>query len=199
MNGDMTAFIQPKSDQINADDLVGGPMTITITGVTLKPGDEQPVNISIEGTQKLWRPCKSMSRVLVQAWGVDSKAYTGRSVTIYRDSKVKWGGMEVGGIRISHLSHIGQDMRVMLTESKAKRAPHTIRVLSGVQAAPPPDTDTPDHQEARAAAALGIDSFRDWFRENPGKRLAANQIIGELKEIAASVVPPVIEDDAPPM
>lgn len=30
---DMSAVIQPKSDQINADDMIGGPMTVTITGV----------------------------------------------------------------------------------------------------------------------------------------------------------------------
>jgi hypothetical protein len=38
--------IIPKSDQLNADDLIGGPRTITITGV--KAGTpEQPVTINL--------------------------------------------------------------------------------------------------------------------------------------------------------
>jgi hypothetical protein len=83
-----------------------GPITITITGVTVKGGgQEQPVAIHFEGDDgKPYKPCKSMSRVLVSAWGPDSSKYVGRSLTLYCDPKVKWGGMEVGGIRISHMS-----------------------------------------------------------------------------------------------
>ena len=100
---DMTAVIQPKSDQVNADDFIAGPATFTIESVSISPGTEQPVQIKLVGEPRVWRPCKSMSRVLVAAWGPDAKVYTGRSLTLYRDPKVKWGGMEVGGIRVSHL------------------------------------------------------------------------------------------------
>lgn len=127
---DMSKVIVPKSDQINTDDLISGPLTITITGVDIRPGTEQPVSIYFEGDNgKPWRPCKSMSRVLVAAWGADAKQYVGRSVTLYRDPKVKWGGMEVGGIRVSHLSHIDRDMVMALTATKGKRAPHTVKPL----------------------------------------------------------------------
>lgn len=131
---DMSKVIVPKSDQINADDLISGPITITIKGVDIRPGTEQPVSIYFEGDNgKPWRPCKSMSRVLVSAWGPDAKAYIGRSVTLYRDPKVKWGGMEVGGIRVSHLSHIERDMVMALTATKGKRAPHTVMPLKQQQ------------------------------------------------------------------
>ena len=126
---DMTAVIQPKSDQVNADDFIGGPITYTIEGVAISPGTEQPVNIKLAGEHRVWRPCKSMSRVLVAAWGPDAKAYVGRSVTLYRDPKVKWGGMEVGGIRISHMTHIDKDMLIQLTATKGKRAPHVVKPL----------------------------------------------------------------------
>ena len=127
---DMTAVIQPKSDQVNADDFIGGPRTYTIEGVAISPGTEQPVQIKLAGEPRVWRPCKSMSRVLVAGWGPDAKAYTGRSVTLYRDPKVKWGGMEVGGIRISHMSHIEKDMLIQLTATKGKRAPHVVKPLT---------------------------------------------------------------------
>lgn len=127
---DMSAVIQPKSDQVNADDFIPGPRTYTIEGVAIIPGTEQPVQIKLAGEPRVWRPCKSMSRVLVAAWGQDAKAYAGRSVTLYRDPKVKWGGMEVGGIRISHLSHIERDMMIQLTATKGKRAPCVIKPLT---------------------------------------------------------------------
>ncbi|WGM47691.1 hypothetical protein KOAAANKH_02573 [Brevundimonas sp. NIBR10] len=128
---DMTSAIIPKSDQINADDLIGGPRTIRITGVNISPGADQPVSIKFEGENgKVWRPCKSMSRVLVNGWGADANAYAGRSVTLYRDPSVKWGGMQVGGIRISHMSDIDRQMTMALTETKGKRAPFVVKPLT---------------------------------------------------------------------
>ena len=103
---DMSQVIIPKSDQINADDFVAGPITFQIEGVEIRAGTEQPVSIHLAGEPRAWKPCKSMSRVLVAAWGPDANVYRGRSVTLYRDPTVKWGGMEIGGIRISHMSHI---------------------------------------------------------------------------------------------
>lgn len=126
---DMTPAIQPKSDQLNADDMMAGPITVTIREVRITPGSEQPVSIVLDGTDKFFRPCKSMSRVLVQAWGADAKAYIGRSLTLYRDPTVKWGGMEVGGIRISHMSHIDGAKQMMLTATKGSRKPHKVLPL----------------------------------------------------------------------
>lgn len=130
MTIDMNQVIAPKSDQINADDLIGGPRTYTIEAVHISPGADQPVQIQLVGEKRVWRPCKSMNRVMVAAWGPDAKVYTGRSATLYRDPKVKWGGMEVGGIRISHLSHIDRDMMIQLTATKGKRAPHIVKPLT---------------------------------------------------------------------
>jgi hypothetical protein len=131
---DMTAVIVPKSDQINSDDFIAGPRTIRITGVDIRPGTEQPVSIHFEGDDgKPWKPCKSMSRVLVSAWGPDAKAYVGRSVTLYRDPNVTWGGMKVGGIRISHMTHIETELQIALTATKGKRAIAVIRPLAAMQ------------------------------------------------------------------
>jgi hypothetical protein len=131
---DMSMVIVPKSDQINADDLIAGPRTITITGVDIRPGTEQPVSIHFDGDGgKPYKACKSMCRVMVAAWGPDAKTYVGRSLTLYRDPSVKWGGMEVGGIRISHMSHIERDMVLALTATKGSRKPFTVRPLKAEQ------------------------------------------------------------------
>src|ERR1700743_808918 len=104
---DMRAVIIPKSDQINADDLLSGSMTITVTEVSIRPGTEQPVSIHFVGDEgKPYKPCKSMARGMVHCWGRDANKYAGRSMTLYCDPKVMWGGMAVGGIRISHMTDI---------------------------------------------------------------------------------------------
>ena len=80
---DMHSTIVPKSDQLNADDLSGRDMTIKITGVKIKGGQEQPVSIHFENDDgKPYKACKSMCRVMVSAWGADSSKYVGRSMTL---------------------------------------------------------------------------------------------------------------------
>jgi hypothetical protein len=127
----MGDFIAPKSNQTNADDLTAGPRTIRITRVSANPSEPtQPVAMNYEGDDgKPYLPCKSMRRVFVSVWGADASKYVGRSVTLYRDAKVTFGGMAVGGIRISHMSDISEPVTLAITMSKAKRAPMTIQPL----------------------------------------------------------------------
>ncbi len=135
---DMRAVIVPKSDQLNSDDLLSGPITIKISGVAITPGTEQPVSVSFAGDGgKPWRPCKSMARVMVHCWGPDANEYTDKSLRLYRDPKVPWGGLAVGGIRISHMSHIDRAVTMALTESKKNRKPFTVLPLAEEQVAPP--------------------------------------------------------------
>lgn len=128
----MAHFVAPKSNQINADDLIGGPRTITITNVRANEGNsEQPVSVFFEGDQnKPFLPCKSMRRVMMDVWGVDAKSYIGKSMTLFRDPEVTWGGMKVGGIRISHMSHMDKAKTMALTASKQKRVPYTVKPLT---------------------------------------------------------------------
>lgn len=127
---DISKTIEPKSDQLNADDLIGGKtVTIKITKTTVISG-EQPVTLNYEGDNgKPYKPGKSMRRVLFHVWGKDSQAYVGRSLTLYCDEKVKFGGLEVGGIRISHMSNITSSVTMALTASKANKKPFTVEPL----------------------------------------------------------------------
>lgn len=152
MSNDMRGVITPKSDQLNADDLIAGDMTITITGVDIKGGQEQPVSIHFEGDNgKPYKACKSMCRVMVSAWGADSKNYVGRSMTLYRDPKVKWGGMEVGGIRISHMSDLDGDLTMALTVTRANKKPYTVKPLAN---SAPEAPAAPYSEQIKAAKTL---------------------------------------------
>lgn len=112
--------IKPKSDQLNADDLLTGPITVTVADVNRGSAD-QPVAITINGHMP-YKPCKTMRRVLVTAWGQNGKDWIGREMTLFCDPTVKWGGVALGGVRISHLSHIDGPMNMMLTQSRGKKA-----------------------------------------------------------------------------
>ena len=122
--------IEAKSDQLNADDLVGGSKTITITDVKVLDSDVQPLSIHFKGdNNKPYKPSKGMRRVLIQLWGSESDNFINKRLTLYRDDSVRFGGSEVGGIRISHASGITQPTRVLETVARGKRKPITIEPI----------------------------------------------------------------------
>lgn len=131
---DIMSTIAPKSDQLNADDLIGRSLTLKVSRVSLCGEPDQPVAIHYEGDGgKPYKPCKSMRRVMVHVWGGDGNAYVGRRMTLYRDDKVQFGGLAVGGIRISHMSDIDNAVTMALTATRAARKPFTVKPL-------PPET-----------------------------------------------------------
>ena len=130
---DMASVIKPKSDQLNSDDLISGPITVELDHVVIREKGEQRIDVHYVGDNgKPWRPCKSMCRVLVHLWGRDANAYKGKKVTLYRESSVTWGGAEVGGIRISHASGLSAPVTMSLTAAKTSRKPFTVKPLEVV-------------------------------------------------------------------
>lgn len=122
----LSSTIVPKSDQLNADQLVGTTMTITVQSVTAGDSD-QPIAIHYAGEEgRPYKPGKTMRKVLILAWGADGTQWVGRSMTLYNDASVKFGGQDVGGIRISHMSDIERDIQVSLNSTKGKKATHRI-------------------------------------------------------------------------
>lgn len=57
----MLATVAPKSDQLNADDLIGRTMTIKVREVTFKDSKDQPVFFYFEGDEN--KPYKEFNRV----------------------------------------------------------------------------------------------------------------------------------------
>ena len=133
---EVLASIVPKSDQLNADDLVTGPITVTITKVSR--GDrEQPIVVELEG-RRPYKPCKTMRRVLIAVFTDDPKNWVGQQMTLYCDPSVLWGGVKVGGIRISHLSGLPEPRTFILTKARGKRSEVTMH---------PIDTLTPEDRK----------------------------------------------------
>ena len=106
------------------------------------------------GEGRPFKPCKSMRRVMVAAWGADASTYVGHRMTIYRDDEVRFGGQDVGGIRISHMSHIQKRVTVALTVTRGKRAPFAVEPLPDE---PNPTTKSPNPAKiVDAFKSLGV-------------------------------------------
>lgn len=152
---DLRSTIVPKSDQLNADDLLGGrTLTIKVTKVSLAAGD-QPVVIHYEGDNgHPYKPGKSMRRVLVNVWGPDGNAFIGRSMTLYCDEKVQFGGLAVGGIRISHMSHIEAPVTMALTATRGSKKAFTVKPLTVQDNGP---TKITRNQQKEIVAAMGVE------------------------------------------
>ena len=125
----MLQTIMPKSDQINADDLLVGPITVTIESQKLLASD-QPVVLGIsDHPGRPYKPSKSMRRVLAGMYGEYMSKWVGRSLTLYCDPEVTFGKDKTGGIKISHASDIPADVTFMLTAKRGKRVAHTVKRL----------------------------------------------------------------------
>lgn len=135
----MKITAEPRSDQWNADDFIGGPRTFTVAGVTVGSA-EQKYDIALEGNDRVWRPPLTMLRLLMAAWGDEADVWVGRKVTLYRDASISFGRDQVGGIRISHLSHIDKPIKVALTEKRGKKKLHTVEPITDAPA-PTPQAD----------------------------------------------------------
>lgn len=162
---DMTKTIKPKTDQVNFDDFLGGKsLTINITDVKGSDAKDQPVSIHFEGDGgKPYKPCLSMRRVLVTVWGGDGKEYVGKSMTLYGDPNVVFGGIKVGGIRISNMSHLKEEKTILLTASKANKKPFTVKPL--VAGTPPKEAHPDVIKQGNEAAQGGESAYKEWFEK----------------------------------
>ena len=134
---DITDSLAANSAQQNYDEYLAGPKTVTVAEVTQGTA-EQPVNVElVEFPGKPFKPAKSVRRVLAAAWGTDASKWAGRRLTIYGDPSVRYGGKEVGGLRVSHVSHIDKPITVALTVTRGKRAPFTVQPLPDAPPVPP--------------------------------------------------------------
>ena len=180
---DLSKTIEPKSDQLNADDLIGGPRIIKVTSVSLCGEPDQPIAIGFAGDNgKPYKPCKSMRRLLVEIWGKDGSQYAGRSLELYRDNTVKFGGAQVGGIRINRMSHLDRPAQVPLTVTRAVRklyrvdplqfdaGPSLDDVLSAIASA---ETTAALKATAPQAAKLATDADKATARQAYADRKAA--------------------------
>lgn len=172
----MKITAEPRSDQLNADDLIGSPRTVTIAGV--KPGSaEQKYDIVLEGEQRVWRPPLTILRLLMAAWGDEADVWKGRRVTLYRDPTVTFGPDSVGGIRVSHMSHLpdGKPFTARVTVKRGRRAPITVQPLDDEPSTP--TAPTPDD----IARMADVDELRALWKAYPDLRALIESRINEIK------------------
>lgn len=175
---DLTDTIAPTSDQLDAVDLLSGPRTFTIEKVS-KGNAEQPVEIRLTEFPRVWRPGKSMRRVLVACWGPDAAKYAGRRVRLYCDPTVRFGGQEVGGTRISHLSHLEKKKQVPLLVTRGKSAMFVVQPLV-------------ESVEERVA-----EYKREWKNATPERRKVIEAEVAALTKPGATPTTPAEEAQPP--
>jgi hypothetical protein len=155
---DMSETIAPKSDQLDAVDLLGGDRTFTIERIS-RNNDEQPFNFHLAEFPRPWRPNLSMRRVLMACWGKDAATYVGRRVTLYCDPDVEFGGAAVGGTRIRALSHIDKPKQVPLLVKRGKSKVYVVQPLKDAPAPAQAKKPTAEELIAEAERAASNDDL----------------------------------------
>jgi hypothetical protein len=155
----MKITAEPRSDQWNADDFVGGPRVFTIAGVKVGAAEQKYDIEMVEGEGRSWRPPLTVLRLLIAAWGDDATVWVGRRVKLYRDETVRFGSDAVGGIRVAELSDLpdGKPLKVSVTVSRGKRAPMTVRPLTEPAAPSEPTAE-------QVAASTDVKALRDMWQ-----------------------------------
>ena len=157
---DISDSLAANSNQQNYDEYLAGPKTVTVSEVK-KGTAEQPVEVHLsEFPGKPFKPAKTVRRLLAKVWGTDASQWAGRRLTIYGDPEVRYGGKSVGGLRVSHVSHIDKPVEVLLTESRGKKRAHTVHPL--VEAAQPVYAPSQDFIALMQAATTGDEKNHVW-------------------------------------
>ena len=158
MTIDLTGTLETKSDQLNAVDLLPGPITVQVVSVKKVEDKKQPTHIEITGGYKTYKPCLGMRRILAAAWGLDGSVYVGRSMTLYRDPDIEYSNQATGGIRIAALSDMPKPLDIRLIESKRLPKNYKVEVI-GKQTTKPPESKakTQEIDDLRQKMALESD------------------------------------------
>ena len=133
---DIMDCIEGKIDHMTISD-VPSPIDVRILSVRKSnpadPDDGRPVDIFLEGRKLPFRPCLTMRRLLAAMWGSSKNgAYEGRTMRLYVDQDVTFGGQKVGGIRISHASDLpdGKPVKTFLSLGRKRKGAIVVQPLS---------------------------------------------------------------------
>ena len=129
---DISKTLVAKSDQLNAGDLIGGGVTVTVDSVEVIRG-KQPISIFLREGYQPFKPCLSMRRVIAKLWGLETNSWVGRRLTLFCDPDVRWAGERAGGIRISNMDGIKAKAQIPLRESQHRVVTYTIEPLEAQQ------------------------------------------------------------------
>ena len=165
---DISKALVAKSDQLNAAD-IAQPVTVTIVDVR-QGSAEQPVHIvtDVYGDRRPWKPAKTMLRLMASQWGVETTAWHGKRVTLYRDPSVTFGGDTVGGIRIAAMSGIKRAFTDTVTIKRGKRSKVAIDKLPDT--APQQQHDLADRIGKAIVAFTELGMTQEDLEQHIGRR-----------------------------
>ena len=172
---DISDTLAPKSDQLDAVDLLGSPPRIFTVESVSRGNSEQPVEVRLAEFPRVWRPGKSMRRVLAHLWGSDATQWAGRRVELYCDTEVMFGGEKVGGTRISRMSHIDGPKSVPIIIKKGRSGGYKVDPLPDAPTAPAEPT-----AEEVAACTDRAELGAMWKRSGPERRAQIEQRVADL-------------------
>ena len=187
---DITDTLAPNSDQLDAVDLLAGPRTLTIDRVT-KGNAEQPIQIHFTDFPRPWRPGVNQRRVLGNVWGTDSVVWSGRRLTLHCDQSVVYGGKAVGGIRVTHMSHIEKRTGTPIIPTRGKSEIYNVDPLREAAPAPAPSpvaTLLADIKTAADKAGVGLtDIAAEWAASHGGQPIKDATDVGGLELLRADL------------
>lgn len=129
---DISHTVKSKSDQLNADDLIGGDLMIQVEGVNVTNDPKQPVQIFYYGCEgRPFKPCLTVRRILMALWGKDASLWAGRWMNLYVDPTVSYGKQRnIGGIRVNAMSHIKDSATLNLTVTRGNKKEFRIQLIN---------------------------------------------------------------------
>ncbi len=148
---ELTKCAEAKSDQIDADNLIGGiTMDVTIKAVQRGPSNEQPLQLLLDETDKFYRPSKTFRRALIGCFGDEPANWIGQRLRLIRNPDTMFGGVKVGGVEVSHAS-ISAPMVFMLQAKRGKKSAVSIDVIPQAKKPAPVPVPMPEKVKAQVA------------------------------------------------
>lgn len=158
----MKVEIKKNTDQLNYEDFLGGVTRVVTIAKVEKGRKEAQYDIAIEGDDRYWRPPATILKLLKLAYGDEAADWVGKCARLYGDPDVKMKGVKVGGIRVSHLSHIDGPLTASLTVTRGQTAVFTVDPLPELtrkeQLAAEWRTADPERRKAIEAEVAALDA-----------------------------------------
>ena len=131
MSIDLSEAIARKRATLNADDLIAGrarsPLQPSDAHRRGSAGRHPLCRRRRQALQTIASPCAEC----LSAHGAQTgRSTSAKSTTLFLDDQVRFGGAAVGGIRISHLSHIEKSITMALTATRATKKAYLVQVLA---------------------------------------------------------------------
>jgi len=137
---DIARSLLPKVDHLTYAHVKLEPIVLKVVKVCHGPNKkERPVRLDFEphprcvdpeGKPLHYLPCKGMRVVLSTIWGLNGRVlWPGKSLKLFGNPDVMYGGEKKGGIQIAEMSGIDKPVTVQITVRRGVTEPFTVYPL----------------------------------------------------------------------